>query len=154
MDDEQAMARAINLARAAAERGDQPYGSVILLDGRIAGEGENRTVTDSDPTAHAEVEAIRRACRALGRNALAGATLYASGEPCWMCAAAIRATRIARVVYAVPSFWGTGGDTSVFPILGAHDITGLGTPPEVVAGVLADRMRAVYTEVGWPPGEG
>src|SRR3712207_5890320 len=94
VDDEQAMARAIELAREAAARGDQPYGSVIVLVGQIIGEGQNRTVTELDPTAHAESEAIRRACRALGRTDLSSATLFASGEPCWACSSAIRAARL------------------------------------------------------------
>jgi tRNA(Arg) A34 adenosine deaminase TadA len=151
MNDEQAMMRAIEYAREAVVRGDQPYGAVIVSDGRIVGDGQNRTVSQTDPTAHAELEAVREACRTLGRADLTSATLYASGEPCWICSAAIRAARVSRVVYAVPSFWGTGGDTSVYPLLRATGIAGLGPPPEVVSGVLADRMRAVYTEVGWPP---
>ncbi|MEJ7654018.1 MAG: nucleoside deaminase [Chloroflexia bacterium] len=90
MEDAVAMERAIELARAAAERGDEPYGSVIVVEGRIVSEGENSVATDLDPTAHAEITAIRRACRDLERTDLSGGTIYASGEPCWTCSAAIR----------------------------------------------------------------
>jgi tRNA(adenine34) deaminase len=151
VDDVQAMERAIALAREAAARGDQPYGSVIVLDGRIIGEGQNRTITELDPTAHAESEAIRRACREVGRLDLGGATIYASGEPCWACSSAIRAARLSRVLYAVPSFWGTGGATSSFPILTASDVSGLTPPPEVRGGLLDGQMRAIYADLGWPP---
>lgn len=153
MDDTQAMERSIELARAAAARGNQPYGSVIVLDGRIVAEGENRVLTDLDPTAHAEIVAIRAACRALGRIDLSGGTIYASGEPCWTCSSAIRGARLARVVIAAPSLWATGGSTSAFPILRVDGLAGLAPPPEVVMGVLGDRARALFAELGWPPPE-
>lgn len=151
MDDTQAMRHCIELARAAAGRGNQPYGSVIVLDGRIVAEGENSITTDLDPTAHAEMTAIRRACRDLGRIDLSGATIYASGEPCWTCSAAIRGARLSRVVFAAPSLWATGGYTSAFPILRADGVSGLGPAPEVVVGVLGDEARALFAELGWPP---
>lgn len=148
MEDAVAMERAIELARAAAERGDEPYGSVIVVEGRIVSEGENSVATDLDPTAHAEITAIRRACRDLERTDLSGGTIYASGEPCWTCSAAIRGARLSRVVYAAPSLWDTGGDTSDFPILRA-EVAGLSPPPEVVSGVLEDQARALFAELGW-----
>ena len=150
MDDEQAMGRAIELARAAAERGDQPYGSVIVIDGRVVAEGENGVTTGLDPTAHAETVAIRRACLDLGRIDLSGGTIYASGEPCWTCSSAIRAARLSRVVIAAPSLWATGGYTSDFPILRVDNLAGLGPAPEVVLGVLGERARALFAELGWP----
>lgn len=149
--DEQAMARAIELARIAAERGNQPYGAVIVIDGAIVAEGENSVATDHDPTAHAELNAIRRACRDLGRVELGGATIYASGEPCWICSAAIRAARLSRVLYAAAAASGTGGATSAFPILSVAGVAGLGPPAEVVGGFLDDRARALFAELGWPP---
>lgn len=151
MDDTTAMERCIALARAAAERGDQPYGSVIVLDGRIVAEADNSISTEVDPTAHAELVAIRKACQALGRIELAGATIYASGEPCWMCSTVIRTARLARVVFAMPSSSGTGGATSAFNILRAEPVAGLAPPPEVVGGFLEDRVRALYAELDWPP---
>ncbi len=153
MDDAQAMERCIELARAAAGRGNQPYGSVIVIDGRIVAEGENSIVTDVDPTAHAEMVAIRRACRSLGRTDLSGGTIYASGEPCWTCSSAIRGARLSRVVFAAPSLWATGGYTSAFPILSVDGVAGTAPPPEVVVGVLEDRARALFAELGWPPSE-
>ena len=79
------MARAFSLREAAQLGGDQPYGAVVVLDGRIVGEAPSRVVTASDPTAHAEMEAIRDAARRLGRRSLAGCVIYASSRPCPMC---------------------------------------------------------------------
>jgi tRNA(Arg) A34 adenosine deaminase TadA len=103
MHDHQMMARCIELARAAAARGNPPYGSVIVFGGHIIAEGVNSTLTDIDSTAHAEIVAIRQACCALGRIDLSGATIYAYGEPCWTCSSAIRSARLSRVVFAAPS---------------------------------------------------
>src|SRR6476646_6162712 len=154
MDDTQAMERCLELARAAYMRGNQPYGSLIVLDGRVVAEAENRTITEVDSTAHAEMEAIRRACRSVGRIDLSGGTIYASGEPCWACSSAIRGARLSRVVFAAPSHWATGGYTSDFPILRVDQLAGLGPPPEVVAGVLGESARALFAELGWPPPAG
>ena len=82
----------------ALARGDCPVASIIVRDGGIVGEGQNRAATGGDPTAHAEVEAIRDACRKGRGNDLAGATLYSAMEPCPMCCWAIKEARIARVV--------------------------------------------------------
>ena len=153
MNDTQAMERCIELAREAAARGDQPYGSLIVIDGQVVAEGQNSVATELDPTAHAEIQAIRRACRALGRIDLSGGTIYASGEPCWTCSSAIRGARLSRVVIAAPSLWETGGYTSELPILRVAGLRGVAPPPEVVMGVLEDRARALFAEVGWPPPE-
>lgn len=95
------MRRAIALSRGKMEanRGG-PFGAVIVLDGRIVGEGWNQVTSANDPTAHAEVVAIRAACRGLGRFDLRGAVLYASCEPCPMCLAASYWARIARIYHA------------------------------------------------------
>ena len=85
MDDVEAMERCIELAREAARRGDHPFGSLIVRDGAVLAEGMNGVETAVDPTAHAETVAIRAACASLGSRDLSGATIYASGEPCWMC---------------------------------------------------------------------
>ena len=77
-----------------------PFGAVIVKDGRIVAEGCNRVTSTNDPTAHAEVVAIREACRALGTFDLSGAEIYASCEPCPMCLAAIYWARLARIYYA------------------------------------------------------
>jgi tRNA(adenine34) deaminase len=94
------MARALELARAARIRGEVPVGAVLVRDGRLLTEGHNRTVSDSDPTAHAEVVALRAAARIQGDFRLVDATLYVTLEPCAMCAGAIVLARVPRVVYA------------------------------------------------------
>jgi len=99
--DEHYLREAIALARAGMERGDGgPFGCVIVKDGRVIGRGNNRVTSSNDPTAHAEVVAIREACAALGTFQLAGATLYTSCEPCPMCLGAIYWARPDRIVFA------------------------------------------------------
>jgi tRNA(adenine34) deaminase len=93
------MARALELARAAEGEGEVPVGAVIVHDGQVLAEGANRTITDADPTAHAEVVAIRRAAERVGDWRLIGTTLYVTLEPCAMCAGAIVLARIPRVVF-------------------------------------------------------
>lgn len=94
------MARALELARAAGEAGEVPVAAVLVRDGMVLAEGANRTVTDSDPTAHAEVVTLRAAGEAEGDWRLTGSTLYVTLEPCAMCAGAIVLSRVARVVFA------------------------------------------------------
>jgi tRNA(adenine34) deaminase len=143
MNDIEAMTRCIELGREALERGDHPFGSVLVRDGDSFAEGQNRVNTKLDPTAHAESEAIREACKALETRDLSGFTIYASGEPCWMCSAVIRDVRISRIVIGALSRWGTGGYSSKFPILREDGLGRLGSPPEVVVGVLADECDAL-----------
>ncbi len=101
MDDSAFLDLAIGLAREALHDGDGgPFGAVVAREGGILGRGRNRVLATHDPTAHAEVRAIRNACRALGTHDLSGATIYASSEPCPMCLGAIYWAGIARVVYA------------------------------------------------------
>ena len=99
--DEQAemMALAIAEAKLAAEAGEVPVGAAIVIDGVIRGVGRNRPIAAHDPTAHAEIEAIRAASSALGTYRLEGASLYVTLEPCVMCIGAIVNARIARVYY-------------------------------------------------------
>ena len=101
-DDRRFMARAIALAARTAlvESAGGAFGCVIVQDGAIVGEGTNRVVAENDPTWHAEMAAIREACRAQGRFKLRAATLYASGEPCPMCMAACYWAGIGAIVYA------------------------------------------------------
>jgi guanine deaminase len=99
--DDNFLARAVELARIGSETGEGgPFGAVIVHDGRIIAEGWNRVVAADDPTAHAEIGAIRTACQALGRFHLDGCTLYASSEPCPMCLSAAYWARISRIVFA------------------------------------------------------
>jgi tRNA(Arg) A34 adenosine deaminase TadA len=153
MDDFEAMGRCIELAREALERGDHPFGSVLVRDGAIFAEGQNRVNSKLDPTAHAESEAIREACKALETLDLSGYTLYASGEPCWMCATVIRQVGIDRVVIGGLARWPTGGYSSKFAILTEVVPGRLESPPEVVVGVLGDECGALLDEAGWsaPP---
>lgn len=94
------MRRAIDLSEQSVEEGGGPFGAVVVKDGEIVAEGTNRVTLDNDPTAHAEVRAIRRACDLLGTFDLGGCELYANCEPCPMCLGAIYWSRIARVYYA------------------------------------------------------
>lgn len=93
------MARALELARAGALRGEVPVGAVIVRGGEVVAEAHNRTVEDCDPTAHAEVLAIRRAARRLGDWRLEDCTLYTTLEPCALCAGASVLARIPRLVF-------------------------------------------------------
>jgi tRNA(Arg) A34 adenosine deaminase TadA len=100
MDQKDFMRRAIALSRhGMAEGRGGPFGSVVVSGGRIVGEGANQVTSTNDPTAHAEVVAIRAACAALGTHDLSGCEIYASCEPCPMCLAAIYWARIGRIYY-------------------------------------------------------
>jgi len=98
-DDAAFMRRALELAKRAEAEGEVPVGCVVVLDGRIVGEGWNRPIAARDPTAHAEIQAMRAAAAALQNYRLAGATLYVTLEPCEMCLGAMFHARIARAVY-------------------------------------------------------
>lgn len=99
--DEDFLRRAIQLSMAnATGSAGGPFGAVVVKDGKIVGEGANRVTPDRDPTAHAEIVAIRAACRTLGTHDLSGAVIYTSCEPCPMCLTAILWARIGRMVYA------------------------------------------------------
>jgi len=97
--DEMWMSLAIECARAAGRENEVPVGAVVVRDGKILGEGNNRTIRDTDPSAHAELVAIRDAARNQGDWRLTGATLYVTLEPCAMCAGAIVLSRVSRVVF-------------------------------------------------------
>ena len=132
-DDDRWMRRALELAATAAREGEVPVGAVIVADGVEVGAGANAPIHDSDPTAHAEIKAIRTASHAVGNYRLAGMTLYATMEPCVMCAGAIVHARIERVVFGVADErWGGAG--SVFNVLGSGR---LNHRPVVEGGVLA-----------------
>ena len=94
------MSEALEEARAAASRGEVPVGALVVLDGEIIARAGNRTRELNDPTAHAEMLAIRAACTALESERLTGADLYVTLEPCAMCAAAISFARLRRLYYA------------------------------------------------------
>jgi len=99
-DDELWLAQAVALATENVAAGGGPFGAVIVRDGTLLATGQNRVTRDLDPTAHAEVQAIRAACQAVGDFSLAGATLYTSCEPCPLCVSASLWARLDRVVFA------------------------------------------------------
>jgi guanine deaminase len=101
---ERHMRRALELARLSLEAGGGPFGAVVVRAGAVAGEGRNCVVPGCDPTAHAEVQAIRAACASLQTWDLAGCDIYCSCEPCPMCAGAIQWARISRVFFAADRF--------------------------------------------------
>jgi tRNA(adenine34) deaminase len=138
--DEARMREALAEAEAAAAVGDVPVGALVVdAGGIVLARGRNRRELDQDPTAHAEVDAVRAAARALGRWRLEGATVYATLEPCPMCAGALVNARIARLVYACPDPKAGAVDT-LFSI--GRD-SRLNHRFEVTAGVLADECAAV-----------
>jgi tRNA(adenine34) deaminase len=138
MTDESFMGLALTEARAAAEQGEVPIGAVVVIDERVVGSGGNRTITDCDPTAHAEVVALRAAAQAVGNHRILGATLYVTVEPCAMCAGAIIQARIQRVVYGCDDPKG-GAARSCFRVF---EHPALNHSVEVTGGVLAEDCAA------------
>jgi tRNA(adenine34) deaminase len=96
------MAVALEEARRAESEGEVPVGAVVVVDGRVVGRGRNRNVGDRDPSAHAELLALREAARSLGNHRLGGATLVTTLEPCLMCCGAAVHARVERIVHAAP----------------------------------------------------
>lgn len=101
MSDKSFMQQALDLANYSVENGGGPFGAVVVRDGTVIGRGHNRVVMHNDPTAHAEMEAIRDACRQVGDFHLDGALLYVNCEPCPMCLSAAYWAHIERIYYAV-----------------------------------------------------
>jgi cytidine deaminase len=133
------MEAALSEARAAAKRGEVPVGAVIAgPDGAIVARAGNRTRELSDPTAHAEILALRAACAAAGSERLPGHALYVTLEPCAMCAAAISAARIARLYYGAsdPKSGGVAHGARVFSHPQCHHV------PEVYDGIAAEEAEA------------
>jgi tRNA(Arg) A34 adenosine deaminase TadA len=131
---------ALDQARLAAERGEVPVGAVIVSpEGRVIAEDRNRTRIGNDPTAHAEINAIRAACAALGQERLAGYDLYVTLEPCAMCAAAIANARIRRVYYGAsdPKSGGVECGARVFDHPQTHH------KPEVYAGIDGETAQEI-----------
>ncbi len=141
MDDAAWMMIALEEARAAAANGDVPVGAVIVRDGSIVGRGRNRRELDRDPTAHAEIVALRDAASTLGQWRVE-ATLYVTQEPCPMCAGAIVNARVRRLVYGCPNPK-AGAVATLYSIV---DDPRLNHRVEVVAGVRADECAAVLQQ--------
>ncbi|HEY8583877.1 MAG TPA: tRNA adenosine(34) deaminase TadA [Capillimicrobium sp.] len=144
--DEQGMRLALEEARRALEHGDVPIGAVVVRDGALVGVGRNERELRQDPTAHAEVLALREAAARDGSWRVLDATLYVTLEPCAMCAGAIVLARVPRVVYGCTDPK-AGAAGSVLDVLAEPR---LNHRPEVVAGVLADEcaglLRAFFAE--------
>ena len=134
MDDEFFMREAMSLARSAECLGEVPVGAVVVRDGEIVGRGFNSPIGESDPTAHAEIAALRDAARNLANYRLPGCELFVTLEPCAMCAGAILQSRIARVVYGARDLK-TGVHGSVVDLFA---IERLNHHTEVVGGLLAE----------------
>ena len=147
MDEELWMRRALQEAENALQAGDVPIGAIAVLDGQIIGAGFNRREADQDPTAHAEMIAIRQAAQHIGHWRLEGVTLYCTLEPCAMCAGAMVLARLPRLIYAAPDpKAGAGG--SILNIL-QHEA--LNHRVDVTAGLLADeaaeQIRAFFRKL-------
>jgi tRNA(adenine34) deaminase len=136
------MREALAAAAEGAAAGDVPVGAVVMLDGAVLVRASNRTVRDQDPTAHAELLAIREAARLLGRWRLDDCTLVVTLEPCAMCAGAIVLSRLGRLVFGAwddkAGMVGSVGDIARHPRLNHR--------PEVLAGVLSDECGGVLAE--------
>ena len=136
--DQAMMAEALGLAQIALAAGEVPVGAVVAKDGEIVGRGWNRPISDKDPTAHAEVTAMRDAGRHLGNYRLPGCSLYVTLEPCAMCAGAIMHARISRVVYGAKDPK-TGVCGSVIDLFGEDR---LNHHAEVIGGLMAEACSA------------
>jgi len=141
-EDARCMVLALDEARRAESEGEVPIGAVVVLDGRIIGRGRNQVIAHSDPTAHAEMLALREAAAAVGNYRLTGAALYATLEPCSMCCGAAVNARVARVVYgaADPK---AGAAESLYRLL---EDTRLNHRAVVSAGVLGQECGAILSE--------
>ena len=148
LDDEAAMRRAIAASRAALARGDQPYGAVLVsAQGELLHEAGNREITGADCTAHAETVLVREAQARLGLDALRDSTVYASGEPCAMCAGAMFWAGVRRIVWAAPQPLMArlmGGE--LLPSRCAQVVAGSTPPVRVEGPLLEDEAAAVLRE--------
>nr|ART37070.1 D386 [uncultured bacterium] len=140
--DQRWMSRAIELARVAESQGEVPVGAVLVRDDVLLAEGYNRPISACDPTAHAEIVALRAAAAQAGNYRLPGSTLYVTLEPCAMCAGAIVQARVARVVFGARDPR-AGAAGSVFQVFGEAR---LNHRPVVVEGVLAENCGALLSD--------
>jgi len=138
-EDERFMRAALDLARRARERGEVPVGAVVVLDDAIVGEGFNQPIAAHDPTAHAEIVALRDAARRIRNYRLTGATLYVTIEPCQMCVGALVHARVARIVYGACE----PKAGAIESAMRAHEHPSLNHRLVAVGGVLEDECREV-----------
>ena len=131
------MRDALGLAGEAARLGEVPVGAVVVVDGEVVGRGFNRPITSTDPTAHAEIVALRDAAQRLGNYRLTGATMYVTVEPCLMCVGALVHARIGTLVYGAPEPKAGAVDSTQR----AHEHAALNHRMTVISGVLASESR-------------
>ena len=136
------MRLALAQAALARDANEVPIGAVIVLDGAIVGAGYNQPITAHDPTAHAEIVAMRAAALALGNYRLSGATMYVTVEPCLMCVGAMVHARIGTVVYGAAE----PRAGAIASMTRAHELPGLNHRLEAMGGVLEDECRAIIQE--------
>jgi tRNA(adenine34) deaminase len=136
------MRAALEEARTAAERGEVPIGAILVHERKIIARAYNRTLTDNDPTAHAEMVAIRAAAQKIGNHRLNGTSLYVTVEPCAMCAGALIQARVARLIYGCAEQKG-GAVRTCFQIL---DHPAVNHRVEIISGMLAEECVSVMQE--------
>jgi tRNA(adenine34) deaminase len=136
-EDEGFMRIALDEARRAGGEGEIPIGAVLVFKGEVIGRGRNRPIALSDPTAHAEIQALREGGKRVGNYRLPGSTLYVTLEPCIMCAGAMLQARVERLVFGIEDPKG-GAASSLFSLL---QDSRLNHRVEVISGVLADECR-------------
>lgn len=136
------MEQALEQARLAAAAGEVPVGALVILEGKVLGRGQNRNLRENDPTAHAEIIALRQAAAALGNHRLTGCVIFSTIEPCSMCAGALVHARIARLVFGA-SDPKAGAAGSVVAVINHPR---LNHKMEVTAGVLADKCAEMLQD--------
>jgi len=136
------MRAALEQARLAADAGEVPVGAVVVIDDAIVGAGHNQPISSHDPTAHAEIVAMRDAARRIGNYRLTGAALYVTVEPCLMCVGAMVHARIAELVFGTPEPKAGAIESTQH----AHEHPALNHRIRVVSGVLAAECRQVMQE--------
>ncbi len=139
---EECMREALVEARKAFDAGEVPVGAVVVLDGRIVGRGFNQPISATDPTAHAEIVALREAALAVGNYRLVGSTLVVTIEPCLMCVGAMVHARVDTVVYGASE----PKAGAIVSSCQAHENPALNHRMQAVGGVLADECRALIQE--------
>ncbi|HET9705918.1 MAG TPA: tRNA adenosine(34) deaminase TadA [Vicinamibacterales bacterium] len=142
MTHEDGMRLALAEALKARDAGEVPVGAIVVVDDAVAGTGFNQPISSNDPTAHAEIVALRAAAARLGNYRLTGCTLYVTVEPCLMCVGAMVHARVGHVVFGATE----PKAGAVVSMARAHELTGLNHRLEVTGGVLEDECRQVMQE--------
>jgi tRNA(adenine34) deaminase len=142
MEHQRFMRQALAEAVRARDLGEVPVGAVVVLDGRVIGSGCNQPIAATDPTAHAEINALRAAASAIGNYRLSGATLYVTIEPCLMCVGAMIHARIGLAVYGAAE----PRSGALISVARVHETPGLNHRLDVAGGVLEEECRALIQE--------